>query len=76
MAFVHPLLREAVYRDLPAAEQELCHERAAAVSARPAPPASSSPLTCCWRRRGPTRPVAVLEAAARTAASRGASEAR
>ena len=31
LAFVHPLVREAVYRDLPAAERELRHERAAAV---------------------------------------------
>ena len=31
LAFVHPLVREAVYRDLPAAERELGHERAAAV---------------------------------------------
>ena len=31
MAFVHPLVRDAVYRDLPAAERALRHERAAAL---------------------------------------------
>src|SRR3712207_8081607 len=29
LAFVHPLVREAVYRDQPAAERALRHERAA-----------------------------------------------
>ena len=33
LAFVHPLVRDAVYRDLPAAERELRHERAAARAA-------------------------------------------
>ena len=55
LAFVHPLVRDAVYQALPAAERGLWHERAAAVL-RPAGGATSrSRRTCCWLRRAVTR---------------------
>ncbi|HVH21233.1 MAG TPA: BTAD domain-containing putative transcriptional regulator [Pseudonocardia sp.] len=75
VAFVHPLLREAVYRELPAAERELWHERAARVL-RDHGAAGEQLGAHLLRapRRADQETVAVLEAAARTAASRGASE--
>ena len=75
VTFVHPLLREAVYRDLPAAERELWHERAARVlrvgGGRDEQLAAQLLLA---PRRADRDTVAVLRAAARTAAARGASD--
>ena len=47
LGFVHPLVRDAVYRELPPGERELQHARAAqhAARRRRAPP-SRSPRTC------------------------------
>ena len=39
LAFVHPLVRDAVYRDIPPGERELAHERAARVLRDAAAPA-------------------------------------
>ena len=61
--------------DLPAAERALRHERAARSCGSGARAPSRSPPTCCWRRRAATRDiVAVLRAACRAAADRGASD--
>jgi DNA-binding SARP family transcriptional activator/tetratricopeptide (TPR) repeat protein len=75
LAFVHPLVREAVYRDLPAAERALQHERAgqllrnAGVSdEQVAAHLLLAPV------RGDDGTVEVLRRAARTAADRGASD--
>ena len=74
LGFVHPLVREAVYRDLPAGERALRHERAAP-AARRCRSRSRSPPTFCWPRGGATtRPSSCCCAAARTAAERGASD--
>jgi DNA-binding SARP family transcriptional activator/tetratricopeptide (TPR) repeat protein len=75
LAFVHPLVREAVYRDLPAAERELGHERAAAVlrSAGGSDEQIAAHLLLAPPRADQAT-VATLRAAARTAADRGASE--
>ena len=75
VAFVHPLLREAVHRELPAAERELWHERAARVLRdRGAGDEQLGAHLLRAPRRADQETVAVLRAAARTAASRGASE--
>jgi DNA-binding SARP family transcriptional activator len=75
VAFVHPLLREAVYRELPAAERELWHERAARVL-RDGGAGDEQLGAHLLRapRRADQDTVAALQAAARTAASRGASD--
>ncbi|GAA3163775.1 hypothetical protein GCM10010531_14800 [Blastococcus jejuensis] len=75
LVFVHPLVREAVYRDLPAAERELRHERAADVLRRSG--ASEEQVAAhllLAPPRGDDATVAALRGAARTAADRGASE--
>ena len=74
LGFVHPLVRDAVYRDLPAAERALAHERAA---------------RCCAPRGAPAEQVAAhlllapaaadaatVEAAARGGAHGGRARAR
>ncbi len=75
LAFVHPLVREAVYRDLPAAERALRHERAAQVLRSSG--ATDEQVAAHLLRaplRGDEETVAVLRRAARTAADRGASD--
>ena len=47
LTFVHPLIREAVYDDLPAAERALHHERAARLLEQQGAPPSRSPRTSC-----------------------------
>jgi DNA-binding SARP family transcriptional activator len=73
LAFVHPLVREAVYRDLPAAERALRHERAAALLR--AGGASDEQVAAHFLLapvRGDGAATEVLRRAARTAAERGA----
>jgi tetratricopeptide (TPR) repeat protein len=75
MAFVHPLVRDAVYRDLPAAERALRHERAAALlrTAGASDEQVAAHLLLAPSRSDPAT-VEVLRRAARTAADRGASD--
>jgi predicted ATPase len=75
LAFVHPLVREAIYRDLSAPERALRHERAAQVlseSGASAEQVASHVLLA--PSRGHNDSVAVLLSAARTASERGASD--
>jgi DNA-binding SARP family transcriptional activator/tetratricopeptide (TPR) repeat protein len=75
LAFVHPLVREALYRDLPAAERALRHERAASLlSAAGAAEEQVAAHLLLAPVRGEERTVEVLRRAARTAADRGASD--
>ena len=75
MAFVHPLVRDAVYRDLPAAECALRHERAAGVlRAAGASDEQVAAHLLLAPSRGDPATVEVLRRAARTAADRGASD--
>ncbi|MEU6201251.1 BTAD domain-containing putative transcriptional regulator [Streptomyces sp. NPDC047061] len=75
-AFVHPLVGEAVYRELPPGERQLCHERAArALSAAGAPPERTAAQLLLAPHRGDPDVVEVLRAAAREAAGRGAPDA-
>jgi DNA-binding SARP family transcriptional activator len=75
MAFVHPLVRDAVYRDLPAAERALRHERAAALlTAAGASDEQVAAHLLLAPVRGGEETVQVLRRAARTAADRGASD--
>ncbi len=75
LAFVHPLVRDAVYQALPAAERELCHERAAAVlrTARMSDEQVAAQVLLA-PSRGDESVVTLLRTAARGAADRGASE--
>jgi DNA-binding SARP family transcriptional activator len=75
VAFVHPLVRDAVHRDLPAAQRELWHERAARVlrAAGGSGEQLAAHLLLAPCRADPDT-VAALRAAARTAASRGAAD--
>ena len=58
LGFVHPLLGDAVYRDIPAAERELGQTASRACSPRRRPATSPSRRTCCScppaARRGPS----------------------
>ncbi|HEY0126375.1 MAG TPA: hypothetical protein VGB58_04490, partial [Blastococcus sp.] len=75
MAFVHPLVRDAVYRDLPAAERALRHERAAALLlAAGASDEQVAAHLLLTPDRGDPATVELLRRAARTAADRGASD--
>jgi DNA-binding NarL/FixJ family response regulator len=75
LAFVHPLVRDAVYRDVPAAERALAHERAARVlQSHGASPEQVAAHLLLAPRRGDAATVAVLRAAAGIAADRGASD--
>ncbi|MFD2093069.1 BTAD domain-containing putative transcriptional regulator [Blastococcus deserti] len=75
LAFAHPLVREAVYRDLPAAERALMHERAARLlRASGASDEQVAAHLLVAPVRGDEGTVQVLRAAARTAADRGASD--
>lgn len=75
MAFVHPLVREAVYRDLPAAERALRHERAARLLRAAG---ATDEQVAAHLLRAPSRAdpetVHTLRRAARTAADRGAAD--
>ena len=76
LAFVHPLVRDAVYRDLPAAERGAAPRAAAARCC--GPPAAADEQVAAHLLLAPSRgdagTVEVLRGAARTAADRGASD--
>ena len=75
LGFVHPLVGDTVYRDLPAGERELQHQRAAEIlSAASAPPERIAAHLLRVPRRADPATVEVLRAAARTAAERGAAD--
>ena len=75
LGFVHPLVRDAVYHDLAAAERELLHERAAKALWTSAPRPSWSRRSCSPRRRAPSRGSStLLREAALAARRRGATE--
>jgi DNA-binding SARP family transcriptional activator len=76
IGFVHPVVAEVVYRDLPAAERGLQHERAAALLlAAGAPHEQVAAHLLLAPRRSSASTVDLLVAAARTAAERGATDA-
>ncbi len=76
LSFVHPLIREAVYGDLPAAERALHHERAADIlQGHGAPVEQVAAHLLRAPRRGSPTSVEVLRKAARTALARGAADA-
>ena len=76
LTFVHPLIREAVYDDLPAAERALHHEQAATIlREQGAPPEQVAAHLLRAPHRGSADTVTVLRAAARTAITRGATDA-
>ncbi len=73
IAFVHPLVREAIYQDLSAGERELHHERAArALAAAGAPPEQVAAQLLQIPRRGEAWVVESLRAAAAAASAKGA----
>lgn len=75
-AFVHPLVGEAVYRELPPGARQLRHERAARVlSAAGAPPERTAAQLLLAPHRGDPGVVEILCAAAREAVGRGAPDA-
>lgn len=76
LTFVHPLVRDAVYDDLPAAERALYHERAAHVLEQQGAAVEQVAAHLLRApRRGDAATVERLRAAACTAVSRGASDA-
>jgi tetratricopeptide (TPR) repeat protein len=76
LSFVHPLIREAVYGDVPAAERALHHERAADILQQHGAPVEqvAAHLLRAPRRGNPIS-VEVLRKAATTALARGAADA-
>lgn len=75
LAFVHPLVRDAVYQALPAAERGLRHERAAeALRAAGGTDEQVAAHLLLAPPRGEEEVVALLRTAARSAARRGASD--
>jgi DNA-binding SARP family transcriptional activator len=75
LAFVHPLVRDAVHDDLPLGERHRLHERAAALLLRRGAAAEQVAAHLLRSpRRASTTTVAVLRDAARTALRRGASD--
>jgi DNA-binding NarL/FixJ family response regulator len=71
-AFVHPLLRDAVYLEIPAAERTLWHGRAAAaLLAAKAPEEQVAKHLLLTPPRGSTEVVVLLRSAGGLAASRG-----
>ncbi|GHJ47661.1 hypothetical protein Cs7R123_50030 [Catellatospora sp. TT07R-123] len=76
LSFVHPLVADAVYRDLPPGERQLHHERAARVLEAAGAPAEqvAAHLLQVPQRRDPWA-VSVLRTAAARAAGRGAGDA-
>lgn len=76
LTFVHPLVRDAVYDDLPVGERALHHDRAAQVLLEQgATPEQVAVHLLRAPRRGSAATVQLLRAAASTAISRGASDA-
>jgi tetratricopeptide (TPR) repeat protein len=76
LTFVHPLVRDAIYNDLPAGERMLHHDRAAQVLLKQGATAEQvAPHLLRAPRRGSAATVELLRAAAGTAVSRGASDA-
>jgi tetratricopeptide (TPR) repeat protein len=76
LGFVHPLVGEAIYQDVPPGERELGHERAARVlMGREATPEQVAAHLLLAPRRGNHEAVAALQQAAATAAERGAADA-
>ena len=76
LTFVHPLVRDAIYNDLPAGERALHHDRAAQVLLKQgATPEQVAAHVLRAPRRGSAATVELLRAAAGTAISRGASDA-
>ncbi len=75
LGFVHPLVRDAVYRDLPPGEREIAHERAARVlEAAHAAPEHIAAHLLQVPRRADVWVVDVLRQAAATAVGRGSSD--
>ena len=75
LSFVHPLIGEAVYDDLPAGERALHHERAASIlQQQGAAPEQIAAHLLRAPRRGSAVTVGLLRAAARTTMTRGASD--
>ncbi len=73
--FVHPLVRDAIYHEMPFSERNLRHARAAAVLAeRDAPPEQIATHLLIAPRRGDPWVVDVLAAAAAAARARGAAD--
>lgn len=76
LTFVHPMVRDAIYDDLPVGERALHHDRAAQVlQAQGATPEQVAVHVLRAPRRGSAATVQLLRAAAATAISRGASDA-
>ena len=76
LTFVHPLVRDAIYDDLPAGERALHHERAGRVlQQQGATPEQIAAHLLRAPRRGSAATVELLRAAAQTALTRGASDA-
>ncbi len=67
LAFLHPLLRSAVYADLPPVERGLLHKRAAEILADEAPPERVALHLLAAPATGDPRAVSILRAAARRA---------
>ncbi|MEV7393066.1 BTAD domain-containing putative transcriptional regulator [Streptomyces sp. NPDC091215] len=75
-AFVHPLVGDAIYRELPPGERQLRHERAArALSDAGAPPERTAAQLLLAPHRGDADVVDILCTAAREAVGRGAPDA-
>ena len=75
LGFVHPLVRDAIYRDLPPGERELHHERAArALDAAGAATEQVAAHLLQVPSRGDAWVVDVLRRAAATAGDRGAAD--
>jgi ATP/maltotriose-dependent transcriptional regulator MalT len=75
LGFVHPLVRDAVYGELPPGRRELQHAKAADVLLEAgAPPDKLAPQLLEVPRRGRPEVVELLREAARDAARRGAPE--
>jgi hypothetical protein len=75
IGFVHPLVRDAVYHDLPPGERELCHATAAELlmeARAPAEEVATHLLVCPRRAQGWV--VDVLSEAAASARPRGAAD--
>ncbi|MER6354088.1 BTAD domain-containing putative transcriptional regulator [Streptomyces sp. NPDC001634] len=76
LGFVHPLVGDAVYRDLAPGERQLRHERAArALHAAGAPPQQIAAHLLLTPQRGDLWVVDLLRTAAREAIGRGAADA-
>jgi DNA-binding SARP family transcriptional activator/tetratricopeptide (TPR) repeat protein len=75
LGFVHPLVRDAVYRDVPPGEREMAHQRAAhELEASQAAREQVAAHLLQVPRRGDPWTVEVLRAASATAAKRGGQE--